>query len=93
MITDWAPVHWGMVSAEGGEVHGGILTDEAVHGLRVAGVVGDGEVAVTNGHLTLAEWQGEVAQLVQQTAHGLWQTHTHTLYQPFSAVLPNQCVN
>lgn len=47
------------------------LTDEAVHVLRVPGVVWNGEVAITNGHLALPKGQGEVAQLVQQTAQGL----------------------
>lgn len=47
------------------------LTDEAVHVLGVPGVVWNGEVAITNGHLALPKGQGEVAQLVQQTAQGL----------------------
>ena len=63
----------------GGEVHCEILTDEAVHGLRVAGVVRDGEVAVTDGHLALTKRQGKVAQLVQQTTHCLGgEKHTLT---------------
>lgn len=42
-----------------------------MHVLRVPRVVRDGEVAITNGHLALPKGQGEVAQLVQQTAQGL----------------------
>lgn len=41
------------------------LTDETVHVLRVPGIIWNGEVAVTDGHLTLPKRQSEVAQLVQ----------------------------
>ena len=47
------------------------LTDEAVHVLRVPRIIWNGEVAIADRHLTLPERQGEVTQLVQQTAQGL----------------------
>lgn len=53
------------------------LTDEAVHVLRVPRIVRNGEVAVTDRNLTLPERQGEVTQLVQQTAEGLGREQTH----------------
>lgn len=53
------------------------LTDEAVHVLRVPRIVWNGEVAVTDRHLALPERQGEVTQLVQQTAEGLGREHTN----------------
>lgn len=53
------------------------LTDEAMHVLRVSRIVRNGEVAVTDGHLALPERQGEVTQLVEQTAEGLGREHTN----------------
>lgn len=47
------------------------LTDETVHVLRVAGVVGDCEASVADGHLALPEGKSEVTEFIQQTAHGL----------------------
>lgn len=47
------------------------LTDETVHVVRVAGVVWDGEAAVTDGHLTLSKRQCEITQLIQQAAQSL----------------------
>lgn len=57
------------------------LTDEAVHVLGVPGVVWNGEVAITNGHLALPKGQGEVAQLVQQTAQGLQRENRARIHQ------------
>lgn len=37
----------------------------------VARVVWDGETAITDSHLALAEWKGEVAQLIEKTTQGL----------------------
>lgn len=48
-----------------------VLTDEAVQIVGVARVVWNGEAAVTDGHLALAEGHREEAQLVQQTAERL----------------------
>ncbi len=47
------------------------LTDETVHVVRVAGVVRDGEAAVTDSHLTLSKRQREITQLIQQAAQSL----------------------
>lgn len=47
------------------------LTDETVHVVRVAGVVWDGEAAITDGHLTLSKRQCEITQLIQQAAQSL----------------------
>lgn len=41
------------------------LTDEAVHVLRVPRIIWNGEIAITDCHLTLPKWQGEITQLVQ----------------------------
>ncbi len=48
-----------------------VLTDETVHVVRVAGVVRDGEAAVTDSHLTLSKRQREITQLIQQAAQSL----------------------
>lgn len=42
-----------------------------MHVLRVPRIIWNGEIAITDCHLTLPKWQGEVTQLVQQTAKGL----------------------
>lgn len=42
-----------------------------MHVVRVAGVVWDGEAAVTDGHLTLSKRQCEITQLIQQAAQSL----------------------
>lgn len=48
-----------------------ILTYEAVHVVRVARVVRNGEVSVANCYLALTKWQSKITEFVQQTAHGL----------------------
>lgn len=47
------------------------LTYETVHVVRVAGIVWDGEAAVTDGHLTLSKGQCKITQLIQQAAQCL----------------------
>jgi len=50
--------------------------------VRVAGVVWNGEAAVTDGHLTLSKRQCEITQLIQQAAQSLrTQTHKHYLFK------------
>lgn len=48
-----------------------ILTDETVHVRGVARIVWNGEVAITDGYLTLAEGQCEETEFIEQTAHCL----------------------
>ena len=50
------------------------LTNEAVKIIRVAGVIWNGETAITDGHLAFTKGQSEEAQLVQQTAQRLEKT-------------------
>ncbi len=52
------------------------LTNEAVKIIRVAGVIWNGETAITDGHLAFTKGQSEEAQLVQQTAQRLEKTIT-----------------
>ena len=42
--------------------------------IRVAGVIWNGETAITDGHLAFTKGQSEEAQLVQQTAQRLEKT-------------------
>lgn len=49
--------------------------------IGVAGVVWNGETAVTDGHLAFTEGQSEEAQLVQQAAQRLKETDTSTKAQ------------
>ncbi len=44
--------------------------------IRVAGVIWNGETAITDGHLAFTKGQSEEAQLVQQTAQCLEKTTT-----------------
>lgn len=46
--------------------------------IGVAGVIWNGETAVTDGHLAFTKGQREEAQLVQQTAQSLEETDTCT---------------
>lgn len=45
--------------------------------IRVAGVIWNGETAITDGHLAFTKGQSEEAQLVQQTAQRLEKEDNH----------------